>query len=119
MCTFSSISRHVCLTVPTMRTSKFGCSVLALLGLVLRVHNASGDGELLFLEERDERTSARCTSGAVRELALLDGVHLRGAAGSSGVELVLRVHNAVSGCRRWTAGFSFSATNTEVARAPA
>ena len=78
-----------------------------------------GDGELLFLEERDERTSARCTSGAVRELALLDGVHLRGAAGSSGVELVLRVHNAVSGCRRWTAGFSFSATNTEVARAPA
>ena len=30
-----------------------------------------------FEEERDERTSARCTSGAVRELALLDGTTRR------------------------------------------
>ena len=32
---------------------------------------------VLDVEERDERTSARCSSGAVRELALLDGTTRR------------------------------------------
>ena len=56
MCVVYSMSRHVCLTVPTMRTSKFGCSVLALLGLVLRVHNA----------EMGSSSSSRSETSALR-----------------------------------------------------
>ena len=49
--------------------------MVALVGLVLRVLNTHTG--FLDVEERDERTSARCSSGAVRELALLDGTTRR------------------------------------------
>ena len=58
--------------------------VEALVGLVLRVRNA--EMGLLEEEERDERTSARGTSGVVRELALLDGTTRREDVGVSWIK---------------------------------
>ena len=84
MCVVCSMSRHVCLTVPAMRTSKSGCSLR--LWWAWSSAYATRRWGLLEEEERDERTSARGTSGVVRELALLDGTTRREDVGVSWIK---------------------------------
>ena len=67
-------------TVPTMCTSNRGAwgrsggprSIH--LRSTIKLPRPNAERELLYEEERVVRTMARCTSGTVRELALLDGV---------------------------------------------